>query len=151
VNENLPIGALLWRLTMRWRAAVDRALAPVGLTHAQYSLLASLYGLSRSGTAPSQRQLADFAELDTVYVSKLIRSLEAAGLVTRGEHPDDTRAVQLQLTSTGSETIQRAIGIVRQLHEQLTAPIGGPTGARTRELAQTLRALLGAPYEGERP
>ena len=44
VRERPTTGFLLWRLTTRWRAAVDRALAPMGLTHAQYTLLASLYG-----------------------------------------------------------------------------------------------------------
>jgi DNA-binding MarR family transcriptional regulator len=148
VNE-ATIGSLLWRLTMRWRAAVDRALVPVGLTHAQYSLLASLYGLSRSGTTPSQRALADFAELDTVYVSKLIRSLEAAGLVRRDTHPDDVRAVQLSLTDSGLATVRQAIEIVHKLHRDLTAPIGGPDDPRTQDLARTLRALLSAPSEGE--
>src|SRR5690349_19186927 len=135
-------GFLLWRLTMRWRAAVDRALAPLGLTHAQYSLLASLYGLTRGGTAPSQRELADFAELEPLYVSKLARSLEQAGLLTRDTHPQDPRAVALKLTDTGDDVIRRAIAIVRQLNDDLTEPIGGPTGARTRELADTLRTLL---------
>ena len=41
-------GYLVWRLSMKWRAAVDRALAPLGLTHAQYVLLASLYGMERA-------------------------------------------------------------------------------------------------------
>jgi DNA-binding MarR family transcriptional regulator len=27
-------GYLVWRLSMKWRVAVDRALAPLGLTHA---------------------------------------------------------------------------------------------------------------------
>jgi hypothetical protein len=42
-------GYLVWRLSMKWRVAVDRALAPLGLTHAQYVLLASLYGMEREG------------------------------------------------------------------------------------------------------
>jgi hypothetical protein len=49
----------LWRLTTKLRAAVDRVLAPLGLTHAEYTLLASLYGHSRTGAQPSQRELVD--------------------------------------------------------------------------------------------
>jgi hypothetical protein len=63
-TENPTPGYLLWRLTTKMRAAVDRALAPLGLTHAQYSLLASLYGYSFSGAQPSQRELADWTGLD---------------------------------------------------------------------------------------
>ena len=51
-------GYLVWRLSMKWRVAVDRALAPLGLTHAQYVLLASLYGMERAGRRPTQRDLA---------------------------------------------------------------------------------------------
>lgn len=34
------VGYLVWRLSTRWRATMDRALAPHGLTQAQYSVLA---------------------------------------------------------------------------------------------------------------
>ena len=52
-------GYLVWRLSTRWRVAVDRALAPLGLTHAQYSVLASLLELRSGGVRPSQRALAE--------------------------------------------------------------------------------------------
>ena len=41
-TEHATPGFLVWRLSMKWRAAVDRAVADLGLTHAQYSVLASL-------------------------------------------------------------------------------------------------------------
>lgn len=135
-------GYLLWRVATKWRAAVDRAVAPLGLTHAQYSLLASLYGLSRSGERPSQRELADFTGLEPIYVSKLARALEASGLLTRDEHPSDPRAWSLRLTSKGSSTAVRAVEVVRKLQDELTAPIGGVNGERNRALVQTLRTLL---------
>ena len=42
-------------------------------------MLASLYGLSRGGRLPSQRELADFTGLDPIYVSKLVRVLQSGG------------------------------------------------------------------------
>jgi DNA-binding MarR family transcriptional regulator len=136
-------GYYLWRTTTKWRAAVDRALNPINLTHAQYMLLASLYGLSSRGTQPSQRELADFSGLEPIYVSKLTRALEQSGLLTRAEHPDDSRALQLTLTEHGTETVRQAIAIVHGLQEELTAPIGGTAGPRHQELVHTLKALLG--------
>ena len=68
---------------MRWRAATDRALAPVGLTHAQYSVLAPLLGMSAESRAAESAGLADFTGLDPVYVSKLVRALEREGFLTR--------------------------------------------------------------------
>jgi DNA-binding MarR family transcriptional regulator len=142
-TENPTPGYLLWRLTTKMRAAVDRALAPLGLTHAQYSLLASLYGYSLSGAQPSQRELADWTGLEPIYVSKLARALEQAGLIQRGEHPSDTRAVQLRLTDQGADIARRAIAVVGAFQEELTAPIGGTRSQRTRDLVRTLQTLLG--------
>lgn len=144
-SDDLTTGYLLWRVSTKWRAAVDRAVSPLGLTHAQYSLLASLYGLSRTGAQPSQRELADYTGLEPIYVSKLARALEQTGLLTRAEHPADPRAVQLRLTEHGTEVVLRAIAIVRALHEELTAAIGGTASRRNRELVRTLRSLLGIP------
>ncbi|HEY9524366.1 MAG TPA: MarR family transcriptional regulator [Thermopolyspora sp.] len=138
-------GYLIWRVTTKWRTAVDRAVSPFGLTHAQYTLLASLYGLSRAGGRPSQRELSDFAGLEPIYVSKLARALEKSGLLTRTEHPADPRAVQLTLTDEGIDVALRAIAVVRALQEEVTAPIGGTRSPRNRELVRTLRDLLGMP------
>ncbi|TDE33222.1 MarR family transcriptional regulator [Actinomadura sp. 6K520] len=141
-SDDTTTGRLLWQVTTRWRAAVDRAVASLGLTHAQYTLLGSLYGLSRSGTRPSQRELADFAGLEPIYVSKLVRALEGAGLVVRTEHPTDPRALQLTLTDQGTAVIREAVTVVHALQEELTAPIGGIAGPRNRDLIRTLQALL---------
>jgi DNA-binding MarR family transcriptional regulator len=143
--DDLATGYLLWRVTTKWRAAVDRAVAPLGLTHAQYTLLASLYGLSRTGARPSQRELADFAGLEPIYVSKLARALEQTGLLVRTDHPGDPRAVQLALTEHGTGVAARAIAVVHALLADLTAPIGGLGGHRNRELVRTLRTLLPTP------
>ncbi|MFE6041495.1 MarR family winged helix-turn-helix transcriptional regulator [Streptomyces sp. NPDC056452] len=138
-------GFLVWRLSMKWRVAVDRALAPLGLTHAQYSLVGSLHGMQRSGVRPSQRRLADHTGLEPLYVSKLARSLETAGLVERTPDPADTRAVQLALTDEGSAVALRAVEVVRELMDRLLAPLGGPAGSEAEAFTRTLTALLDEP------
>lgn len=138
-------GFLVWRLSTKWRVAVDRALAPLGLTHAQYTLLGSLYGMHRAGRRPSQRGLADHTGLEPLYVSKLARSLESAGLVDRVADPADSRAVQLSLTEQGAETARQAVHIVQGLLERLLGPLGGLDSERTRSFANELALLLDAP------
>jgi MarR family transcriptional regulator, organic hydroperoxide resistance regulator len=144
-------GFLIWRLAMKLRVAVDRALAPLDLTHAQYSLLASLYGVQRSGRRPSQRELADHTGLEPLYVSKLARTLEAAGLVERIQHPDDTRAVQLSLSARGEQVVLRAIATVRALHGELMAPLGGLRSERGQAFMADLVALLDTPLTVDGP
>jgi MarR family transcriptional regulator, organic hydroperoxide resistance regulator len=149
VSEAGTTGSLVWRLSMKWRAAVDRVVAPFGLTHAQYVLLATLYGLSLSHKAPSQRELADATGLEPAYVSRLARSLEANQLIERTEAPTDVRAVELKLTSRGEEVVTQAIAAVRELHDELLEPIGGPNSAENRRFRDTLCSLLRNPFEGE--
>lgn len=145
VIEGATPGFLVWRLSMKWRVAVDRALAPLGLTHAQYALVASLYGMHRDGLRPSQRQLADHTGLEALYVSKLARALETAGLLERERDSRDPRAVRLALTEQGRETTRRAIQVVQELMGQLLEPLGGLDSARTREFARELTMLLDVP------
>lgn len=155
--ESATPGFLVWRLSMKWRVAVDRAVAPLGLTHAQYSLVASLYGMHRAGRRPSQRQLADHTGLEALYVSKLARALETAGLLERTRDPRDPRAVQLALTEQGRDVARRAIEVVQGLLRQLLEPLGGLDGARAREFTRDLTILLDAPltpateHEKEQP
>jgi DNA-binding MarR family transcriptional regulator len=142
-TEHPTTGYLLWRLSTKLRAGVDRVLAPLGLTHAQYTLLASLYGFSQTGAQPSQRELADWTGLEPIFVSKLARALQQAGLIERTDHPADARAVQLRLTDDGTDVAQRAIAIVHAFQEEFTAPIGGTQSQRNRDLVRTLQTLLG--------
>jgi MarR family transcriptional regulator, organic hydroperoxide resistance regulator len=136
------MGYLLWRLAVKWRAQLDRELAPLGLTSAQYSVLASLRGLSGTGTQPSQRELADFAGLEPMFVSKLARALEQAGLVTRSSNPADPRALRLEITPRGLQTVTAARAMVLRLERERLAVIDGPAGPRATALSDTLRTLL---------
>ena len=135
-------GYLVWHLSTRWRVALDRALAPLGLTASRYAVLASLYGLTRDGGQPSQRELADFSGFDPMYVSKLIRALEREGLVRRAANPADPRAVQLAVTEQGAERIAAGRAVVLDLEEQRLAPLGGRSSKRSAEFTETLHELL---------
>ncbi|MFD0022988.1 MarR family winged helix-turn-helix transcriptional regulator [Streptomyces sp. NPDC058382] len=138
-------GFLVWRLSMKWRVAIDRSLAPLGLTHAQYSLLASLLGMRQLGLRPSQRGLADHTGLEPLYISKLARGLETAGLVERAPDPSDTRAVQLSLTDEGRAVTGRAVQVVHRLLDGMLAPLGGLSGPDAAAFTDTLTALLDVP------
>ena len=140
-------GFLVWRLSMKWRVAVDRSLASLGLTHAQYSLLGSLLDLQKDGTRPSQRRLADHTGLEPLYVSKLARTLETAGLLERTPDPADTRAVQLNLTAHGHALTSRAVVLVQELMDRLLEPLGGLGGPDTAAFTRDLTALLDVPLD----
>jgi DNA-binding MarR family transcriptional regulator len=146
-----PHGYLVWRLSMRWRVAVDRALAPLGLTHAQYVALASLSALSADGSAPSQRVLADHTGLEALYVSKLARGLESAELIVRTPDPADSRAVRLAFTPEGAEVTAKAVEAVKHLIAQLLEPLGGAGSARAEQFRHDLNTLLDTPLTPSGP
>ncbi|WP_232836988.1 MarR family winged helix-turn-helix transcriptional regulator [Lentzea terrae] len=127
---------------MKWRTAVDRALDPLGLTHAQYVVLASLTAIDQP---PSQRELADFTGLEPLYVSKLARALESSGLIERTRDAVDTRTVRLTLTDHGRSVVVPAIEVVAALLDRLLEPLGGRSGDRTTAFSRELTALLDVP------
>ena len=148
-------GFLVYRLATKWQAAVDRAVAPFGITHAQYSVLASLRGMTRGGRRPSQREVADRLGLDPVFISKLVRTLEQNDLVERNDHPTDARAFALGLTEAGVRTIDPAIKVVIALQDELTAPLGGMSAKATTQFVNAVQKLLTTPNqpkpEGRQP
>jgi DNA-binding MarR family transcriptional regulator len=137
-------GYLVWRLSNKWRVAVDRALAPLGLTHAQYVFLSSLFGMTREGQLPSQRELADWTGLEALYVSKLARGLDADGLIQRTRDTVDTRTVRLTLTDRGREVVEPAIAQVAALLDRLLAPLDDE---RTKAFVRDLALLLDTPLD----
>lgn len=136
------VGYLVWHLTLRWRAELDRALAPLGLTSSQYAVLASLRGLSLRGARPSQRELAEFSGLEPMHLSRLIRVLQRAGLVARTGNPADARAVQLSVTDRGIQVVTAARATVLELEDRRLAPFGGRDSEQSAQLREALLLLL---------
>lgn len=141
-KRRITTGSLVWHLALRWRGEVDRTIAHLGLTHAQYSALATLHGMSENGQIPTQRELADATRLQVIYISKLVRSLETDGFVSRTPDAVDSRALRLTLTEVGRNTIIEARGLVGELDKRLTSAIGGPESKRAAELSDVLQHLI---------
>jgi DNA-binding MarR family transcriptional regulator len=108
-------GFLLWHATLRWQRGVAAALAPLGLTHVQFVLLACTWWLNEHGEQPTQVGLAAQAGTDVKMTSQVVRSLEQKGLVARTVDPDDTRARRLRVTRRGARLAPRAIDVVEQV------------------------------------
>jgi len=108
-------GFLLWHLTLTWQRAVTAALAPMGLTHVQFVLLACTWWMTEHGSPPNQLQLAGQAGTDVRMTSEVVRRLEAKGLVTREVDASDSRARRLRPTAAGARMAQEAIEAVERV------------------------------------
>ncbi|TVT58891.1 MarR family transcriptional regulator [Amycolatopsis rhizosphaerae] len=108
-------GFLLWHVTLAWQRAVTAALQPLGLTHAQFVLLASAWWLSEQGEVPNQLRLARHAGTDVKMTSQIVRKLEEKKLLRREIDPADTRARRLRPTPAGRNLARRAIAAVESV------------------------------------
>ncbi|HEU5030678.1 MAG TPA: MarR family transcriptional regulator [Spirillospora sp.] len=116
-------GFLLWHTTLRWQRDVAAALAPLGLTHVQFVLLASAWWLNRREERPNQLALARYAGTDVKMTSQVLRKLEAKDLLEREVDRSDTRARRLRVTDRGAELARRAIAAVEAADAAFFAPV----------------------------
>ena len=105
-------GFLLWHVTLRWQREIAAALAPLGLTHVQFVLLATTWWLNSRGEDPNQLSVARQAGTDVKMTSEVLRKLEAKGLVVRTVDGADTRARRIRITERGGELADRAVTAV---------------------------------------
>ena len=116
-------GFVLWRVTGAWQRSMVSALAPLGLTHVQFVLLACAWWLGESGDAPHQARVAAQAGSDVKTASEVFARLEAKGLVTREADPADSRAKVVRVTARGEELARRAVSVVEDADAAFFAPV----------------------------
>ncbi len=108
-SPNDSPGYLLGQLTMLWQRKLKKVLDPLDLTHTQFVLLAASGWLSKKNKAVTQVDIANQSNADRMMVSKVLRTLEEKGFITRQEHETDTRAKTIRLTADGVAVLQKAI------------------------------------------
>ena len=128
-------GFLLWRVTLGWQRAMREALAPHGLTHVQFVLLASAWWLGREG-APTQMELARQAGTDPMMTSQVVRKLEDKALVTREEDPSDARARRIVLTRQGRTLLTKALSDVERADAEFFAALGNGRARFAKQLGR---------------
>lgn len=108
-SPNDSPGYLLGQLTTLWQRKQKKVLDPLDLTPTQLVLLAALGWLSKKNNAVTQVDIANQSNCDRMMVSKVLRTLEEKGFITRQEHETDTRAKTIRLTTNGELILQKAI------------------------------------------
>lgn len=141
-------GFLLWRTTLRWQRSITAALKPLGLTHVQFVLLASVWWLADQARTteelPSQTAAAAHADTDTMMTSSVLRTLEGRGLITRTADPYDARVKRLALTEHGRQLARQAVTLVESADRLFFAAAGdqAPVLALLRRLAEPVPEKL---------
>jgi DNA-binding MarR family transcriptional regulator len=132
-------GSLLHQVGRELATAVERQLAPYDLTAQQAALLLHA---GRQESSPSQ--LMTLLGTDTAGMTKLLDRLESKGLIHRRRHPDDRRAIIIELTDHGQALVPRLPPIFGRVTRQLLAGFSTDEVRQLTTLLQRMRDNLHA-------
>jgi MarR family transcriptional regulator, transcriptional regulator for hemolysin len=133
-DPNTSLGALLNDLARLIRKKFDQRAKNLGLTRAQYYLLAKLSrheGINQVG-------LADLLEVEPISLARLVDRMEAAGWLQRRPDPADRRARRLYLTPKSRPVIDRIRVIAVGIYDEALA--GLDRTARDQLIASLVHA-----------
>jgi DNA-binding MarR family transcriptional regulator len=106
-------GYLLWQISNIWQRQINELLSEYKITHVQYLLLATIIWMEEQGMSINQNNLARQASSHKMMTSKVLRSLEREGYISRQDNPRDTRSKLISLTYSGKQKFLE----VKQLFE----------------------------------
>lgn len=99
------IGRLLSQVKIELMEALDRELAPLDITAAQYVILVTL----AEGPTDSASGLCKGVSYDPGAMTRMIDRLERKGMVRRVRCPADRRKINLELTAEGKAVYPKLI------------------------------------------
>jgi DNA-binding MarR family transcriptional regulator len=108
------------------------------LTPAQFGVLTVLAQAPGSDQSTVSRALG----FDRVTTLRVIRGLQARGLVQREPAPDHGRRLSLTLTTTGKALLRRAAGPAERSHARLLEPLSSSEQQQLESLLVRLCATL---------
>lgn len=103
---------LIVRLSNAHQRRINNDLSPLGLTYSQFILLSGIRWLEYRNEQVTQVALGESVKFDKSTVSGVLKTLVGKKLVKRREHPADTRAKLLSLTSRGLAVLTEAMPVV---------------------------------------
>jgi len=106
----------------------DLALAPVGLTNGQFSLLMAL----NRAEAPGIGNVAALLAMDRTTLTAMLKPLVRRGLVTVTVDAADRRARRLALTPAGRALLASAVPLWQRAHAETERLLGGSDADRLR-------------------
>jgi MarR family transcriptional regulator for hemolysin len=110
----LRIGFLVHDVSRMRRTLFDQAVKPLGITRAQWWVLANLSRQEPEGMI--QSDLARLLDVGKVTIGGLIDRLEASGHVERRADPVDRRIKRVFITDGGYEVIDKMRSVGRELN-----------------------------------
>jgi len=114
-EANASPGFLLWKASNLLQRLHASSLKKIGLTPAQFSVLASIVYLSGFDEPLTQAYLGRHTGLDKMFISDLVKKLVQKKWISLEDHPSDSRAKVIRPTAKGSALANESIGIVEEI------------------------------------
>lgn len=120
------------------RRRVDRAAQTIGLTSAQWRVLAYLARAEGS----NQASLADHMDMEPITLSRHLDRMETAGMLERRPDPNDRRAHRLYLTDSGRKLIESFRSVTVEVMKDFTEGVSDEEIAIATDILARMRANL---------
>lgn len=117
-------GFVMWQVSMLWQRKLKAELDKLGLTHAQFLLLAALDYQSTQKKVVSQQDLATHCRIDKMMTSKILRIMQKKGFITRRKNKMDTRSKTLVVSEEGETVLKQALKAVDRVDGDFVLPLG---------------------------
>ena len=102
------IGMLVHEVSRLLRRRIDQEAQTIGLTSAQWRVLATVARAEMRGEdPPNQVTVADLMDMEPITLSRQIDRMQAAGLIERRPDPRDRRAYRLYLTEQSRPLVEK--------------------------------------------
>lgn len=133
-RESIRLSFLMHDVSRLRRSAYDQYMKPLGVTRAQWWVLAHL----TRNDGMMQTQLADVLEVGKASLGDVIETLEAGGWVTRHPDPADRRAKRVYLAKPAQSLIQRMTALEVEFNARI---FGDLDGAERKALYESLHKI----------
>jgi MarR family transcriptional regulator for hemolysin len=115
-----PFARGLTFVARRWRNLMDQELQAVGQSHARWG---TLYWIAVFGDRVNQTELANQMGIEQPTLGRVLRKLEADGLIERRARSDDGRARVVRLTSASRPLMEKINRIQNKVRARLLKDI----------------------------
>ena len=139
VIPQLMLGKRILRISGVLEQAMRVELAELGLTYAEFDVLATL----RRGGALKPSELSRSLLLTSGGTSNVLQRLTAAGYVEREADTGDARSRWVRLTGSGTAITDRAMVASTRLHEQLLADVPAESVQRAADALREIVLAIG--------
>jgi MarR family transcriptional regulator, transcriptional regulator for hemolysin len=115
-DMNYPFSQGLTFVARRWRNLMNEELRAAGQSQARWG---TLYWITVFGDTVNQTELADRIGVEQPTLGRVLRDLEAEGLIVRTAVSGDRRAKRISLTDTAKPLMREINGIQERVRAQL--------------------------------